>query len=50
MSETVLYSYFRSSCAYRVRIALNIKKIPYECVRAAQMHSLCGTVLLRVSG
>mmetsp|Transcript_1591 Transcript_1591/g.4335 ORF Transcript_1591/g.4335 Transcript_1591/m.4335 type:complete len:190 (-) Transcript_1591:551-1120(-) len=30
MSETVLYSYFRSSCAYRVRIALNIKKIPYE--------------------
>lgn len=25
----VLYSYFRSSAAYRVRIALNIKQIPY---------------------
>lgn len=27
-----LYSYFRSSAAYRVRIALNLKKIPYEIV------------------
>jgi maleylpyruvate isomerase len=27
-----LYSYFRSSCAYRVRIALNYKKLPYEIV------------------
>lgn len=25
-----LYSYFRSSAAYRVRIALNLKKIPYQ--------------------
>lgn len=25
-----LYSYFRSSCAYRVRIALNHKRLPYE--------------------
>lgn len=25
-----LYSYFRSSAAYRVRIALNFKEIPYE--------------------
>ena len=25
-----LYSYFRSSAAYRVRIALNLKNIPYE--------------------
>ena len=25
-----LYSYFRSSAAYRVRIALNLKAIPYE--------------------
>ena len=25
-----LYSYFRSSCAYRVRIALNYKKLAYE--------------------
>ena len=27
-----LYSYFRSSAAYRVRIALNIKNLPYEMV------------------
>jgi len=27
-----LYSYFRSSAAYRVRIALNLKGIPYETV------------------
>jgi maleylacetoacetate isomerase len=27
-----LYSYFRSSAAYRVRIALNLKKLPYETV------------------
>ncbi|KAF8927133.1 glutathione S-transferase [Dissophora ornata] len=26
----VLYSYFRSSCSYRVRIALNLKKVDYE--------------------
>jgi maleylpyruvate isomerase len=25
-----LYSYFRSSAAYRVRIALNLKELPYE--------------------
>ncbi|MFC0398182.1 maleylacetoacetate isomerase [Paraburkholderia rhizosphaerae] len=25
-----LYSYFRSSAAYRVRIALNLKKLPYD--------------------
>nr|QHU80066.1 glutathione S-transferase Z2 [Bemisia tabaci] len=25
-----LYSYWRSSCSYRVRIALNLKGIPYE--------------------
>ena len=25
-----LYSYFRSSAAYRVRIALNLKGLPYE--------------------
>ncbi len=30
MSETILYSYFRSSAAYRVRIALNLKEVPYE--------------------
>lgn len=27
-----LYSYYRSSAAYRVRIALNLKKLPYETV------------------
>ena len=27
-----LYSYFRSSAAYRVRIALNLKGLPYEIV------------------
>jgi len=27
-----LYSYFRSSAAYRVRIALNLKSLPYETV------------------
>ena len=27
-----LYSYFRSSAAYRVRIALNLKALPYEMV------------------
>jgi len=30
MSEFVLYSYFRSSASYRVRIALNLKKLSYE--------------------
>lgn len=28
-SELVLYNYFRSSTSYRVRCALNIKKLPY---------------------
>jgi maleylpyruvate isomerase len=27
-----LYTYFRSSAAYRVRIALNLKRLPYEMV------------------
>ena len=27
-----LYTYFRSSAAYRVRIALNLKNIPYEAI------------------
>jgi maleylacetoacetate isomerase len=29
MSEVTLYSDYYSSCAYRVRIALNLKRIPY---------------------
>lgn len=28
-SQAVLYSYWRSSCSYRVRIVLNLKEIPY---------------------
>lgn len=32
VDEMVLYSYFRSSCSYRVRIALNIKKLSYRYV------------------
>lgn len=27
-----LYDYFRSSCSYRLRIALNLKHIPYESI------------------
>lgn len=30
MTERVLHNYFRSSSAYRVRIALNLKGLPYE--------------------
>ena len=30
MPDFVLYSYFRSSASYRVRIALNLKGIPFE--------------------
>lgn len=28
--NAILYSFWHSSCAWRVRIALNLKKIPYE--------------------
>ena len=30
MSQAVLYDYYRSSAAYRVRIALNMKGVDYE--------------------
>jgi len=30
MPNTLLHGYFRSSAAFRTRIALNLKKIPYE--------------------
>ena len=29
-NSVVLYSYWRSSCSWRVRIALNLKKINYK--------------------
>ena len=32
MSEIILYDYWRSSAAYRVRIALNLKKIDYRSI------------------
>ncbi|XP_053945538.1 probable maleylacetoacetate isomerase 2 [Anastrepha ludens] len=31
-TKPLLYSYWRSSCSWRVRIALNLKKIPYETI------------------
>ncbi|HEY3596314.1 MAG TPA: maleylacetoacetate isomerase [Paraburkholderia sp.] len=34
-----LYSYFRSSAAYRVRIALNLKNLPYDCVPVHLLRS-----------
>ena len=33
MSEVVFYEYWRSSAAYRVRIALNLKGVPYRSVQ-----------------
>ena len=30
MSQVILYDYYRSSAAYRVRIGLNLKRIAYE--------------------
>ncbi|KAI5740208.1 hypothetical protein M8J76_001632 [Diaphorina citri] len=30
IGKPVLYSYWRSSCSWRVRIALNLKEIPYD--------------------
>jgi maleylacetoacetate isomerase len=34
-----LYSFFRSSAAYRVRIALNVKGLPFETVPIGRQHS-----------
>jgi maleylacetoacetate isomerase len=39
MSTVRLYSYFRSSSAWRVRIALNWKRIPYEYVAINLLHN-----------
>ncbi|XP_033214578.1 probable maleylacetoacetate isomerase 2 isoform X2 [Belonocnema kinseyi] len=30
MTKAILYSYWRSSCSWRVRIGLHLKEIPYE--------------------
>jgi len=39
MQPTVLYSYWRSSCSWRVRLALALKNVPYE---YAPVHLLKG--------
>jgi maleylacetoacetate isomerase len=39
MSQAVLYDYYRSSAAYRVRIALNLKAIPYKSRPVNLLHS-----------
>jgi maleylacetoacetate isomerase len=39
MSTAVLYDYYRSSAAYRVRIALNLKGIDYESRPVNLLHS-----------
>ncbi|HKX91458.1 MAG TPA: maleylacetoacetate isomerase [Sphingomicrobium sp.] len=39
MSATVLYDYYRSSAAYRVRIALNLKGVAYESRSVNLLHS-----------
>ena len=33
MSEYILYSYYRSSCSWRVRLALELKSVPYTLVQ-----------------
>ncbi len=42
MNIPVLYSYYRSSASYRVRIALNLKKIDYE-IRTINLIGNSGT-------
>jgi maleylacetoacetate isomerase len=39
MSRAVLYDYYRSSAAYRVRIALNLKGVDYESRPINLLHS-----------
>src|SRR5919206_3167183 len=39
MSRPVLYDYYRSSAAYRVRIALNLKGVDYESRPVNLLHS-----------
>ncbi len=38
MSDIILYDYWRSSAAYRVRIALNLKKINYKSISIDIAH------------
>lgn len=35
MNDTLLYDYYRSSASYRVRIALNLKDVPYTAVHTS---------------
>jgi maleylacetoacetate isomerase len=39
MTRPVLYDYRRSSAAYRVRIALNLKRVDYECRQVNLLES-----------
>ena len=39
MPKPILYDYYRSSAAYRVRIALNLKKIDYEQIQVNLLES-----------
>lgn len=44
MSKTILYSFWRSSCSWRVRIGLNFKEIPYDIkpisiLKSCEQHS-----------
>ena len=41
MSRPILYDYYRSSAAYRVRIALNLKGVDYES-RPVNLLEICG--------
>ena len=48
-----LYTYFRSSAAYRVRIALNLKKLPYESIPKALTkgeHQVADYIVLNPQG
>ena len=49
MSRPILYDYFRSSAAYRVRIALNLKGVDYESrqVNLRDDRAEIGTIIAR---
>lgn len=39
--QLILYSYWRSSAAWRVRIGLNLKELQYEYKGTSATHRLC---------